>query len=161
MNGMTDNPGSLLGNINETNGIIRYIMSDLDDSDTDDIFDSVMRILIFTSIIEPMFTDINTRDPMDIAIQRSMDDYKLLRKPDVSIRLDARQCCESDTCTICTICISDYSKGDMVHELPCKHVFHAQCIEEWIKYKPECPLCKNAVPVTQFISDEKNNNSNK
>jgi hypothetical protein len=52
---------------------------------------------------------------------------------------------------ICTICLDEYEltrirTGTDVRKLPCKHVFHALCIEEWIKSPqnaPNCPLCKS------------------
>ena len=51
---------------------------------------------------------------------------------------------------ICTICLDEYEltrirTGTDIRKLPCKHVFHALCIEEWLKSPqnaPNCPLCK-------------------
>ena len=44
---------------------------------------------------------------------------------------------------ICSICLDDIEKD--IEFLPCIHGFHRECIDEWIKEKPECPICK--VPV--------------
>ena len=35
----------------------------------------------------------------------------------------------------CTICLCDYINGDKVVNLPCIHMFHAICINEWFKKK--------------------------
>jgi len=42
----------------------------------------------------------------------------------------------------CTICLCDFIHGDNVIILPCIHMYHAECIKEWLKNKDFCPLCK-------------------
>jgi len=50
----------------------------------------------------------------------------------------------------CVICLAAYEENDIVRTLNCAHVFHKECIEQWIKAQinklPKCPACK--VPVT-------------
>ncbi len=45
----------------------------------------------------------------------------------------------------CAICIDNFGNGDIVRELPCKHEFHAGCVDEWLKTTPLCPMCKSSV----------------
>jgi hypothetical protein len=40
---------------------------------------------------------------------------------------------------ICCICHELVSLEDEI--LPCKHIYHHQCIKEWKEIKPFCPLC--------------------
>lgn len=42
----------------------------------------------------------------------------------------------------CTICLDDMVPGCKVKTLPCMHVFHAKCIDKWLKQKgpPRCPV---------------------
>ena len=47
-----------------------------------------------------------------------------------------------DTNKGCTICIEDFKINDIAIYLPCFHLFHKNCIIDWIKKKPTCPLCK-------------------
>ncbi|CAN0374436.1 unnamed protein product [Pylaiella littoralis] len=44
----------------------------------------------------------------------------------------------------CIVCFGDYADGERLCELPCRHVFHAECINEWLDQAqlPCCPLCK-------------------
>lgn len=50
-------------------------------------------------------------------------------------------------CTECIICLDDFEMGTEVMTLPCKHEFHAECIERWLlrQRKGECPICKRLV----------------
>lgn len=46
----------------------------------------------------------------------------------------------------CTICLDDIE--DESWFLPCTHVFHNDCINNWIKEKPICPICKIPIYVS-------------
>ena len=44
----------------------------------------------------------------------------------------------------CAICVDEFENGTSIKTLPCNHVFHANCIDEWLsKYSSVCPLCKS------------------
>lgn len=47
--------------------------------------------------------------------------------------------------TNCAICIDALKTGQMVKALPCSHKFHSKCINDWLKVKLKCPLCKQSV----------------
>jgi len=42
---------------------------------------------------------------------------------------------------LCSICLCEYEKGDRLVSLPCKHVFHEECITSWTDHNTRCPLC--------------------
>lgn len=35
-------------------------------------------------------------------------------------------------------------KGFMI--TPCHHIFHTECLENWMKYKLQCPVCRKSLP---------------
>ena len=42
---------------------------------------------------------------------------------------------------ICAICLTSYS-SEGCSTLPCRHMYHSQCITEWLSHNPTCPpLC--------------------
>jgi hypothetical protein len=41
----------------------------------------------------------------------------------------------------CSICLCEYDKGAKLVALPCKHVFHEECISSWTDHNTRCPLC--------------------
>lgn len=50
---------------------------------------------------------------------------------------------EEEKHTTCNICLEDFKKGKKVWELPCKHIFHLECIDEWLsRHSCICPNCK-------------------
>ncbi|KAK4353994.1 hypothetical protein RND71_026188 [Anisodus tanguticus] len=42
----------------------------------------------------------------------------------------------------CCICLCSYEDGIELRELPCRHHFHAACIDKWLYINATCPLCK-------------------
>ena len=43
----------------------------------------------------------------------------------------------------CLICFEDnYTLGEKVYQLPCKHCYHRQCLISWLRQHNTCPLCR-------------------
>ncbi|KAL2550768.1 RING/U-box superfamily protein [Forsythia ovata] len=46
---------------------------------------------------------------------------------------------------ICSICLSEYRPKETLRSIPeCQHCFHAECIDEWLRMKASCPICRNS-----------------
>lgn len=45
----------------------------------------------------------------------------------------------------CAVCLSDFGSGELIRRLPCKHVFHKGCIDNWLHRNKRCPLCMVAI----------------
>ncbi|ERN13429.1 E3 ubiquitin ligase BIG BROTHER-related isoform X1 [Amborella trichopoda] len=45
----------------------------------------------------------------------------------------------------CVICRVDYEEGDDLTDLLCKHRYHSECINNWLKINKVCPLCSTEV----------------
>jgi len=46
----------------------------------------------------------------------------------------------------CSICLETYKAGEIIFwakNKNCKHLFHRECIAEWLLKHEECPLCRN------------------
>ncbi|CAG9325593.1 unnamed protein product [Blepharisma stoltei] len=59
-------------------------------------------------------------------------DKKKLRKIGYQLRMKPESC---------TVCMEDFEVNEQVYMLPCNHVFHQDCILEWLKRSTKCPLC--------------------
>ncbi len=43
----------------------------------------------------------------------------------------------------CQICLNNFYDDDEISLFTCqKHIFHFKCLNEWIQYKPVCPICR-------------------
>jgi hypothetical protein len=44
---------------------------------------------------------------------------------------------------LCAVCLEDVREGEMVRQLPpCRHLFHVDCIDLWLRTRRTCPLCR-------------------
>lgn len=47
----------------------------------------------------------------------------------------------------CPICIENFKTGDKVRTLPCLHQFHEGCVDNWLRNKNTCPICKHQINI--------------
>eukprot|EP00903_Cladosiphon_okamuranus_P018395 g16920.t1 len=47
----------------------------------------------------------------------------------------------------CIVCFGEYADGDELCRLPCRHTYHAECIDAWLDGPDHawCPLCKSSL----------------
>lgn len=45
----------------------------------------------------------------------------------------------------CTICLDEFEDESNISLPECRHIFHTDCIKEWVRYKKECPVCRNEI----------------
>ncbi|KAM8973821.1 E3 ubiquitin-protein ligase Arkadia isoform 2-T2 [Pelodytes ibericus] len=55
---------------------------------------------------------------------------------------DEDEATEEDTEEKCTICLSILEEGEDVRRLPCMHLFHQVCVDQWLITNKKCPICR-------------------
>lgn len=43
---------------------------------------------------------------------------------------------------LCAVCMAPFEKCDIVKKLNCKHTFHCDCIDSWLRQQSNCPVCR-------------------
>lgn len=83
---------------------------------------------------------------IEIASHESLNHYNTQEKKP-NVKLDVKSEIASDNLKDekCVICITLFNVGDKITKLECNHVLHTECVSEWVKYKPECPACRNPI----------------
>ena len=41
----------------------------------------------------------------------------------------------------CGICMDTFQDGEQLKKLSCSHIYHKDCLNQWIQAKKDCPLC--------------------
>ncbi|CAM0912283.1 unnamed protein product [Alopecurus aequalis] len=63
--------------------------------------------------------------------------------PDVTVSADMMA---ADGGAQCAVCMDDFQLGAAAKQLPCKHVFHKDCILPWLELHSSCPVCRHELP---------------
>ncbi|TVU33278.1 hypothetical protein EJB05_25071, partial [Eragrostis curvula] len=72
-----------------------------------------------------------------------------VRDWDVAVDIPVYEQPDDDAASKCPVCLNDVKEGEVVKQLPlCRHLFHQQCIDQWLRDKPTCPVCRSGVFAT-------------
>ena len=53
----------------------------------------------------------------------------------------------------CSICMESVNPGTEVTQLPCKHWFHGECVQSWLKEHDTCPQCRRGITPSEGDQD--------
>ncbi|XP_076893118.1 E3 ubiquitin-protein ligase RDUF2-like [Bidens hawaiensis] len=60
-----------------------------------------------------------------------------------------------DPIVICAVCKDQFVIDDLTKELPCKHLYHSDCILPWLSQRNSCPVCRFQLPIDPVDGDSK------
>ena len=75
-------------------------------------------------------------DLQDVVVTVDNDDYEKLDSKILTLEHESK----------CSICMSNMVKNEKVISLNCEHIFHHECITQYLKeYNYKCPICRSEV----------------
>ena len=85
---------------------------------------------------------------LDAGLQESLESYKTCeKKPNIRLDVESKAATGHDCKENCSICNCQIEINEMIANLDCNHIFHTNCVGEWVMYKAECPCCRALISV--------------
>tara|TARA_B100000212_G_C27212128_1_gene463483 strand:- start:9 stop:542 length:534 start_codon:yes stop_codon:yes gene_type:complete len=112
------------------------------------IHDLVVNNRSFMNMIQHLVDQAVDDEMLQAGINQSLTDTVNQRNSNVTLNLPSVKYStlsnrpENETCSVC---IQPFKPDDNVW-FNC-HIFHYDCLEECVKYKPECPICRCVIDV--------------
>uniref|UniRef100_A0A5B7C2H0 RING-type domain-containing protein n=1 Tax=Davidia involucrata TaxID=16924 RepID=A0A5B7C2H0_DAVIN len=59
----------------------------------------------------------------------------------------------AETARDCAVCLESFKEGEWCRTLPaCNHMFHENCVDNWLTKVPNCPICRTRVRLNSGAS---------
>lgn len=110
-----------------------YNNTDIDEY-TSDTIQMMLSIMLFVSCASPLIHIFN------ICKTRCKEKY-------YNFRLKIYRVKSNDNLLLdeCSICLEKYKVNDKIMDLNCRHSFHKDCINHWLKNNNTCPQCRENI----------------
>ncbi|KAM3842455.1 E3 ubiquitin-protein ligase ARK2C isoform 1-T1 [Diretmus argenteus] len=90
-----------------------------------------------------------SRGAVQTTIERFTFPHKYKKRKPLELKIGEE---ETDVDEKCTICLSMLEDGEDVRRLPCMHLFHQGCVDQWLVTSRKCPICRVDIE-TQLNAD--------
>merc|ERR1712113_941596 len=54
----------------------------------------------------------------------------------------------------CPVCKDKFEDGDVCKLMPCDHLYHKDCIEQWLNHANNCPVCRYRLKTDDAIYEQ-------
>jgi hypothetical protein len=100
------------------------------------------------TVLNSLFTNFNTFMEQNLQNLQDLEDVKVTLTEDEFNKLDIVTDKELINGKQCNICLEDLTEDELnkptLIQLKCNHIYHKECIKEWLtKQSTKCPSCRN------------------
>ncbi|XP_031716212.1 E3 ubiquitin-protein ligase RNF165 isoform X4 [Anarrhichthys ocellatus] len=81
-----------------------------------------------------------SRGAVQTTIERFTFPHKYKKRKPLLLKIGEEE--ETDVDEKCTICLSMLEDAEDVRRLPCMHLFHQGCVDQWLATSRKCPICR-------------------
>ncbi|XP_034458368.1 E3 ubiquitin-protein ligase RNF165 isoform X3 [Hippoglossus hippoglossus] len=81
-----------------------------------------------------------SRGAVQTTIERFTFPHKYKKRKPLHLKIGEEE--ETDVDEKCTICLSMLEDKEDVRRLPCMHLFHQGCVDQWLATSRKCPICR-------------------
>lgn len=102
---------------------------------------------VILTVLGSNYDDIITQRVME----QSAEEQELRRDNSVELVIGSQRYDTTDkNMSNCTICMREYEANDFVTCVEgCGHILCTECLREWGKYNPCCPICRKSIRTTR------------
>ena len=116
------------------------------------LFESAMEEIYIEQRQDDYLLDVENR-MLEIAMTESLTYYNPQeKKPGIKLDIKSQIATSDHKNQNCTICNSDIEIDENITSLECDHIFHTDCIGEWVMYKSVCPCCRAPVKTKDEVT---------
>ncbi|XP_039967713.1 RING finger protein 11 isoform X3 [Bactrocera neohumeralis] len=108
---------------------------------------------IYSELLQPVFfPSLSTRRPASNLTEE--EQVKIAKRIGLIQHLPIGTYDGSKKIRECVICMIDFCVDEAVRYLPCMHIYHVHCIDDWLMRSLTCPSCMEPVDAALLTSYE-------
>ncbi|XP_020593641.1 E3 ubiquitin-protein ligase RING1-like [Phalaenopsis equestris] len=94
----------------------------------------------FENVVQQLFENDPTRYGPPPAARSAVDALPIIEVSQRMVRVEDAHC---------AVCMDAFFVGDEAMRMPCKHVYHENCIVPWLELHNSCPVCRYELPTDE------------
>ncbi|PPD76836.1 hypothetical protein GOBAR_DD26237 [Gossypium barbadense] len=120
-------------------------------SSLSDLFSSILPLFTATNSSSPAYVDLESTGLFESTLAEN-DPNRYGTPPASKSAIDSLPSVKitkdhlSSKSKQCAVCMDDFEEGIQAKRMPCRHLYHKDCILLWLELHNSCPVCRHELP---------------